>query len=133
MAYKKDAEERGAHPGWAVRFDDGTWLGGAHGWFRSEDAFYADIYDSKEEGEKTLEYLRKDRSENGYFDGPAQVVEAWQPICESLRLEVNTLKQANTVGYMDIFDLREKLESIVEDVKEWQEKGRKAHPYKDDE
>jgi hypothetical protein len=133
MAYKKDSEVRQAHPGWAVRFEDGTWLGGAHGWFRSEDAFYADIYDTKEEGEKTLEYLRKDKSEGGHFDLPAQVVEAWQPICESLRLEVSTLKQANIVGYMDIFELRDELESIVDRVKEWQEKGKKAAPYGDDE
>jgi hypothetical protein len=132
MAYKKDSEVRGAHPGWAVKFSDGTWLGGAHGWFRSDDAFYADIYDSKEEGEKSLKYLREDRDEKGYFDLPAEVVEAWQPICESLRLEVTTLKQANIVSYMDIFDLREELESIVDKVKEWQEKGKKAHPYSDD-
>ena len=133
MAYKKDSEVRQAHPGWAVRFEDGTWLGGAHGWFRSEDAFYADIYDTKEEGEKTLEYLRKDKSEGGHYDLPAEVVEAWQPICESLRLEVSTLKQANTVSYSDLMDLEWKAEEFYNEIKELREKGRKAHPYGDDE
>jgi hypothetical protein len=131
MAYKKDSEVRGAHPGWAVRFQDGTWLGGAHGWFRSEDAFYADIYDTKEEGEKTLKYLRDDKHEGGHFDLPAEVIEAWQPICESLRLEVSTLNQANLVGYMDIFDLKQDMEGIIDRVKEWEERGRKAFPEKE--
>ena len=133
MAYKKDAEKRGAHPGWAIRFEDGTWLGGAHGWFRSEDAFYADIHDTKEEAERSLKYVRQDKDEKGYFDLPAEAVEAWQPICESLRLEVSTLKQANIVEYMDIFELRDELEGIVDKVKEWQEKGKKVAPYGDDE
>jgi hypothetical protein len=42
------------------------------------------------------------------------------------------LKQANIIGYMDIFDLREKLEEIVSEVKDWQERGKKVAPYRDE-
>lgn len=132
MAYKKDGEVRGAHPGWAVRFEDGTWLGGAHGWFRSPDAFYADIYDSKEDGQRYLDDLRRDKMYGDEFALPAEVIEAWQPICESLRLEVSTLKQANIIGYMDIYELRNKVEEILDEVKDWQERGKKAAPYRED-
>lgn len=125
MSYKKDYEIRDTHPGWAVRFEDGTWLGGAHGYIRTGSAF-AYIYDSKEDGEKVLAYLRSSRTEASYFGTPAEVIEAWQPICETLRSDVSALKQANVVQYLDLFDLREELESIVDKVKGWQEKGKKV-------
>jgi len=133
MAYKKDRDVREAHPGWAVRFEDGTWLGGAHGWFRAADAFYADIYDSKEEAQGYLDGLRNDTYNKGEFDLPAEVIEAWQPICESLRHEVRTLKQANIVSFSDIYDLKDKLLDIVSEVNDWQERGKKAAPYSVDE
>lgn len=122
MAYKKDGDVREAHPGWAVRFEDGTWLGGGHGWFRAEDAFYADIYDSKEQGLKYLEDLRNDphKRYGNTFDLPAEAVEAWQPICETLRLDVSILKKCNTIEWMDIVDLREDLQQIMDRVKKWE-------------
>lgn len=132
MAYKKDRDVREAHPGWAVRFEDGTWLGGAHGWFRSEDAFYADICDTKEECEKYLKYVREDTMYKGEFDLPAEVVEAWQPICESLRLEVNSLKVYNTVKFGDIFDLKMQLEDALNTVNEWEARSKEI-PDEEDE
>lgn len=125
MAYKKDYEIHDVHPGWAVRFEDGTWLGGAHGYIRTGSAEHAYIYNSKEEGEKVLAYLRTSRTESNYFSTPSEVIEAWQPVCEMLRSDVSALKQANVVEYLDIFDLRDELESIVNKVKGWQEKGKK--------
>lgn len=133
MAYKKDSDMRRSHPGWAVRFEDSTFLGGAHGWFRTEDAFYADIYDSKEDGQKYLDDLRQDKMYGDEFALPAEVVEAWQPICESLRHEVRVLKQANIVSFSDIYELKDKLEEIVSEVNDWQERGKKAAPYSEDE
>lgn len=125
MSYKKGYEIRDSHPGWAVRFEDATWLGGAHGYIRTGSAGDAYIYNSKEEGEKVLAYLRTSRTESSYFSVPSEIVEAWQPLCEMLRSDVTALKQANVVEYLDIFDLREELESIVGKVKGWQEKGKK--------
>ena len=56
----KNRKERNTHPGWAVRFSDGTWLGCAHGWFTTNETFYADIYDSKEDAESKLQYVKKE-------------------------------------------------------------------------
>jgi hypothetical protein len=125
MSYKKGYEIRDSHPGWAVRFTDGTWLGGAHGYIRTGSAEDAYIYSSKEEGQKVLDYLKTSRTESSYFSFPSEIVEAWQPICEMLRSDVAALKQANVVEYLDIFDLRSELEAIVGKVKNWEEKGKK--------
>lgn len=89
---RDDREVRRAHPGWGVRFSDGTWLGGAHGWFRTEDAFYSDTFDSKEEGEKYLKYVREDHDKE-YFSLEAEVVPAWEILAEHLRLEISNLRQ----------------------------------------
>lgn len=128
MTYFKDLETRNAHPGWAVYFEDGTWLGGAHGYIRTGDAFSAYIYDTKEQAEKVLDHLRNGKTEGKYFSLPSNIIEAWQPACENLRANVAALKQANVVGYLDIFDLHEELESIVGKVKSWQEKGKNIQP-----
>ena len=108
-------EELSAHPGYSVKFSDGTWLGGAHGWFRSPDAFYADRYKTQKEAEGYLEMLRNDKSESG-FDMPAEIVEAWQPLCESLRVSVRTLKEANTIDPGDIMNITIQLEGIISDL-----------------
>lgn len=126
MSYKKDYEICGAHPGWAIRFEDGTWLGGAHGYIRTGSAGDAYIYNSKEEGEKVLDFLKNSKTESKYFSFPSQIIEAWEPICETLRSDVKALKEANVVSYLDIFDLRDELESIVSKVKGWQEKGKNS-------
>lgn len=125
MTYKKNYEIRNTHPGWAVRFEDATWLSGAHGYIRTGSASDAYIYNSVEDAQKVLYYLKTSRTESVYFSVPSEIVEAWQPLCEMLRSDVSLLKQANAVEYLDIFDLREELEAIVSKVKGWQEKGEK--------
>lgn len=115
---REDREKRGNHPGWAVRFSDGTWLGGAHGWFRSEDAFYADTYDSEEEAHKYLTYVKNDKDDSEYFALDAEVVPAWEPLCERLRLEVNSLKEVTKI---DIFDLNEAVDEVASKVEELKE------------
>lgn len=125
MSDKKDGENRDTHPGWAIYFEDGTWLGGAHGYIRTGGAFYAYIFSSKEAAEKVLTHLRTSRTEGNYFSVPAEIIVAWEPLCENLRSEVSALKQANVVKYLDIFDLREEVESILNRIKGWEEKGKK--------
>lgn len=124
MSYKKGYEIRDSHPGWAVRFEDATWLGGCHGYIRTGSASDAYIYDSVEEAQKVLDYLKTSRTESSYFSAPSEIVVAWQPICETLRLDVAKLKQTNLVEYLDIFDLQHELEVITNKVKGWQEKGK---------
>ena len=116
----------GAHPGWAIRFEDGTWLGGAHGYTRTVNAFDAHIYSSKENAEKILNYLKNNKDVGAHFSFPSQIIEAWEPVCKTLRSEVKALKAANVISYLDIFELREELESIVNKVKGWQEKGKQT-------
>lgn len=128
MTYFKDLETRGAHPGWAVYFEDGTWLGGAHGFIRTGDAFSAYIYDTKEQAERVLDFLRNSKTESQYFSFPANIIEAWQPACENLRAEVLSLKQVSIVNHLDVYDLRETLESALDKVKGWQEKGKTIPP-----
>lgn len=106
---KDKREEREAHPGWAVRFSDGTWLGGAHGWFRAKEAFYADIFDSEEEGHRYLKMVREDKHDKEYYSLDAEVIPAWEPLCEHLRLEISTLRSSTK---LDIYDLN----STVEDI-----------------
>lgn len=115
MAYKKDIEEQGAHPGWAIKFEDGTWLGGAHGWFRSEEAFYADIYDSKEEALQNLKCVRSTYHDDGSFNLSAEAVEAWQPICESLRHKLLLAKYSSKITIPDLWDLNDKVKELAED------------------
>lgn len=124
MSYKKDYEIRDTHPGWAIRFEDSTWLGGAHGYIRTGDSSSAYIYNTKEDAEKVLNYLKNSKTESKYFSFPSKIIEAWEPICETLRSDVKALKESNIVSYLDIFELREELDSIVSKVKEWQEKGK---------
>lgn len=115
---KDKREERGAHPGWAVRFSDGTWLGGAHGWFRSPEAFYADIYDSKEDGERYLKMLRSDKSEGGHFDLDAEVIPAWEPLAESLRLEISSLRRTVKIDFHDLYMAVEDIQNSLDTVKD---------------
>lgn len=108
----KTEEVRNAAPGWSVQFDDGTWLGGAHGWFTSSDAFYADIYSSPEEAQSTLDYVRKDK-DWGDFSMEAKIIPAWQPLCERLRVRISSLRQANKLTPSKIFDITLSLEDAL--------------------
>lgn len=110
-------EERKHHPGWSVQFEDGSWLGGAHGWYRSDDAFYADIYDTEEEAHNNLKYIQKDKSEGEYFALPAKVVPAWEPLCESLRVSIYSLQEANLITPSAIFDMVMSLEDVLHTLK----------------
>lgn len=109
---------RKAHPGWSIQFEDGTWLGGAHGWFRDEDAFYADIYESEARALEILEYVKKDHSYDSYFQLAAKVVPAWEPLCEHLRHENKSLKAANKISPSDLFDLSFELDMVLSKLKE---------------
>jgi hypothetical protein len=125
MVYNSDVGSAKKHPGWAIHFQDDTWLGGAHGYIRTNGALYAYTFPTKESAEKVLNHLRNSPTESKYFSEPAEIVEAWEPLCENLRAEVSSLKKTNVVEYLDIFDLRTELESILNRIKEWEEKGKK--------
>lgn len=101
--------KRNSHPGWAVQFSDGSWLGGAHGWFASDDAFYADIYDSAKEAEEALKMSE--------IKGMATIVPAWQPLCEHLRFENSELKKSNKISISDVDDVVFELENVLNSLK----------------
>ena len=102
----KNREVRNAHPGWAVKTKEGTWLGGAHGWFLSEDPFYADIYESEEKAKYWAE--REINNKHEYT-----IVPAWEPLCELLRVEISSLKEANTITPSKVMDIVMSLEDAI--------------------
>ena len=105
--------KRREHPGWAIKFKDGTWLGGPHGWHHHDDAFYADIYSSPEEA--------KDCYEMSELTSPYDIVLAWEPLCERLRFEVVSLTKTNKVSPGDLSDLESDIEMILSKIKEMQQ------------
>lgn len=102
-------EERNTHPGWSVRFIDGTWLGGPHGWYQHKDAFDADIFPSKEDAT----YFVKISEIKDDFE----IVAAWEPLCERLRVEIKSLKKVNKVTPSDLFDLEREAENLLDKIK----------------
>lgn len=116
---RNNEKVRNAHPGWSVQFEDGTWLGGAHGWFRTEDAFYADIYESEARAADLLEDIRKDSSYGDDFQLQAKIIPAWEPLCENLRFRVKSLEAANKLSPSKIFDISFQLEQVLQDLKNY--------------
>lgn len=104
-------EEKGKFPGWAVKFEDGTWLASAHGLHRFEDASYAKLYDSWEDARYDAEYYRKDYPNDSHVT--YDVIPGWEPLCEQLRSEVSNLEKTNKISWMDIFEIATELESIA--------------------
>lgn len=113
----KNREEMGAHPGWAIRFSNGAWLGGAHGWWTSMESFYADVFDSEEEAKSTLKYVRDNYKDDSDFHLAAEIIPAWEQLCESLRVEVRSLREANTISPDDISDAIDSLEDVIRTLK----------------
>lgn len=106
--------KRNQHPGWAVRFEDGSWQGGGHGWHRFDDAFYAERHETEEDAH----YAAK-RCQEDYDDKmPYVVIPAWEPLVEVLRHDVDQLKKANTFSPDDIFEITMDLESILSRLKD---------------
>jgi hypothetical protein len=123
MSYRDKRHERKAHPGWAVQFVDGSWLGGAHGWFTSEEAFYADTYDSEEKARSTLEYVRKNHKEDSDFAQDARIIPAWEVLAEHLRLDIHFLKKSSQVKRETVDDITEALEDALRTLKSAQEES----------
>ncbi len=107
----KDEEVRLAHPGWAVRFEDGSWLCIAHGVDMVNDAFYANTYETKELATLTVTSC--------YGDGDIpnsigfEVIPAWEHLCESLRLRINGLRETSKLEPMDIMEMTWQLEEVI--------------------
>ncbi len=107
----KDEEIRNAHPGWAVKFENGTWLSIAHGVDMATDAFYANTYETKEEATLT--------ATSCYGDGDIpntigfEVIPAWEPLCERLRHDVRELTTLNTLSSEDVMEMTLEIESVL--------------------
>ncbi len=110
----KERAERGRHPGWAVRFADGSWLAYGHGWHLFDDAFYARLFSSAEEAEKAVKEAAGDFIKLDEYD----IVPGWEPVCEQLRHDVAELQHANKFSPDDIFDITMDLESILSRLKD---------------
>lgn len=106
----------GQHPGWAVRFQDGSWQSGGHGWYREDDAALAERYETVEEANNNAK-----RCQESYNDTmPYEVVVAWEPLCESLRNNIHFLKKANKVSPDNIRNIIDEMENLLYTLKETQ-------------
>lgn len=116
---RAERSERQAHPGWAVLFDDGTWLSSAHGYFQADDAFYGLLWDSPEEAEANAKDAISDwgRTED-ISDYKYTVVVGWQPLCEKLRLDVSSLKSSAKITPSELMDITFELENVLSRLKE---------------
>ena len=105
-------QKRHQHPGWAVKFTDGSWLSGGHGWHQHADAFYASIFSSFEAAKEAVETSE-------LYDPKVswEIISAWEPLCERLRHDVIILRQVNKIKPLDIMNLRMDLEDILNTVK----------------
>ena len=107
----KNDEERQSHPGWAVRFEDGSWLCIAHGVDMATDAFYANTYETKELANLTVLSCYSDGdipNTIGY-----EVVVAWEHCCEVMRHHVKSLREANKIDPSDIMEMTWQLEGVI--------------------
>jgi hypothetical protein len=109
----KDRTTRNSHPGWAVQYEDGSWLAYGHGWHQFTDAFYARLYPSEQAARNSAEEAAEDFPGDKY-----NIVPGWEPVAEQLRHDVAELKHANTFDPDDIFDITMELESIVSRLKD---------------
>ncbi len=105
-----DEEKRLAHPGWAVQFEDGSWLCIAHGVDMVTDAFYAKTWDTSEKAEKEVTYYIKYKD---IPDVPYKIIPAWEHLCESLRVRNNGLVEANKIDPGDIMEMTWQLEQVI--------------------
>ncbi len=106
-----EREKRNAHPGWAVRFEDGSWLGCAHGYFRAPEAFFAYIYSSEEEA---LNDFNRGKEDLGNNIPKYSIIPAWEPLCEVLRLEIGSLRKICKFDSSDALELSMELEHFVD-------------------
>lgn len=106
--------KRGQHPGWAVRFEDGSWQGGGHGYHRFDDAFYAERHETQEAAHYAAKQCQEDYNDQMSY----VVISAWEPLAEVLRHDVSQLKHANSFHPDDIFEITMELESILYRLKE---------------
>lgn len=107
----KDRTERGSHPGYAIKASDNSWVTSAHGLYLAEDPFFALTYDTKESAQETLDYALQD--EDLPKELTYEVVEAWIPVCEQLRFDIDQLRKANTISPDELFDIKFELENIL--------------------
>lgn len=110
----KDRAKRNSHPGWAVRFVDGSWLAYGHGWHLFDDAFYAKCFSSAQEAEDAVKQAAEDYTKLDEYD----IVPAWEPVAEQLRHDVAQLEHANKFSPNDIFEISMDLESILARLKD---------------
>lgn len=129
-------------PGYAIKFDDGTWLGAfAHsGWERTDDPYEAEITNTIEEAEKYIQDYIKDLKWDNEGDilhnkklismgkeplpyTPRDtnlkysIVEAWEPQCYYFSCQNKQLTDANKITPHEIFNIEESIEEIEEALK----------------
>lgn len=104
-----DAKEE-PHPGWAIKLDNGYWLGRGHG-YCSMPASLACTFSSEEEARRCV-------IEEDLLD--CQVVVAWEPLVASLRSEIKDLTMANKINPDRLYNLRMSLSELSADIESFE-------------
>src|SRR5574338_1644800 len=105
--------KRNQHPGWAVRFEDGSLQGGGHGYHRFDDAFYAERHETQEQAHWAAKQCQEDYDDKMSYE----VIPAWEPLVEVLRLDISQLKKANTISPDDLSDITDDVENLLYKLK----------------
>lgn len=113
------------HPGWAVKFANGTWLCSGHG-FSTSGAYCASVEETKEQAEWLIKEAISDwdGSEMLRIARTAEVVPAWETLVEHLQaevkkltIEVKELKAANRISPKDIRSTVLDLEHLIANLR----------------
>lgn len=110
-----DDKKNEFHPGWAVQFADGTWLGVGHGYWWFENATMAHIYNSVGAANSDVMEFFKDEpaQRQGYT-----IILAWEPRCLKFQSEVQTLQAATAIDPLELFLSLETIKGAVSTIEE---------------
>lgn len=99
------------HPGWAIKFEDGSYVGFAHG-IHDVEPLFAHIFDSKEDAGKWFTDVKAE------FSVPCNVVEAWEPKIAELLYKIDKLERMNKINPEDFYRFGRKLEEARDVIDE---------------
>lgn len=103
------------HPGWAIQFKDGRWLAYGHGYFKTEEAYQAKLYKSVSDAEHDLWDNAKEDISNIELHS-YDIILGWEPLCNSLRIEVEDLRNVVSIDSFELFLQTETIKTAIKEI-----------------
>lgn len=106
------------HPGFAVRFRDGSWLAYGHGWhiFDASHARIARVFASDNEACLAVAEAAEDYAPGAVAGMHPEVVVAWEVECAKLRAKVEELQAANMITPKTLDAVEESLRDALRGI-----------------